>query len=194
MEIEINALTRQNIIVAATAALLALVTVMALLGRAVTPVDAGMAVLLTSARWQEYSLARQARGEAALLQQDARDLQALLAAKHLEPVAAQLLAQRIYANHQAPGTPVTLPARKALIGAAQDAALAAAGSEPVAQAIDAYNVAKQRIELLAEAGPASEIGSGGSGLLPEGTPRDRGPAPALGSQPGVAQPTGMARP
>ena len=103
MEIEINALTRQNIIVAATAALLALVTVMALLGRAVTPVDAGMAVLLTSARWQEYSLARQARGEAALLQQDARDLQALLAAKHLEPVAAQLLAQRIYANHQAPG-------------------------------------------------------------------------------------------
>ena len=30
-----------------------------------------------------------------------------------------------------------------------------------------------------------------SGLPPEGTPSDRGPAPALGSQPGVAQPTGI---
>jgi hypothetical protein len=194
MEIEINALTRQNIIVAATAALLALVTVMALLGRAVTPVDAGMAALLTPARWQEYRLARQARGEATLLQQDAMALQALLAARHLEPVAAQLLAQRIYANHQGQGTAVTLPARKALIAAAQDAALAAAGSEPVAQAIDAYNTAKQRIELLAQAGPASGIGPGEVGLPSESTPSDGGVAPASGSRPSVAQPTGSARP
>ncbi len=158
MEIEISPPTRYRLAMLVGGTLLVLIVALAFFGRTITPTLAGTPVLLTSARWQSFNLARETKAEVALLVRDAKDLEGLLSAPHLEPVAAQLLAQRIYADHQATGTAVTLPARKALILAAQEVALAAAGSETKEQALAAYDAARERIELLdADSRPASSL-------------------------------------
>jgi hypothetical protein len=98
-------------------------------GRLVTPMEAGRAVLLTPDRWQAGKLARQARQETVQLYRDTQALLTLLAEPTPDPVAAMLLAQGIYARHRS-GTSATGVARQALITAAEATASAAAGSRP----------------------------------------------------------------
>ena len=119
-----------------------------LLGAAITPVDAqGGPVLLTAGRWTAARLARQANTETAALVQDAAELRRLLESGHPDPIAAMLLAQRLYAQHRT-GSTATVAARQALIVAAEVTARYAVGAATRQKAIDAYHAAMASIEAL----------------------------------------------
>lgn len=115
-------------------ALALLVSGLLVVGRVVTPVEAGRAVLLTPDRWQAGKLARQARQETVQLHRDTQALLTLLAEPTPDPVAAMLLAQGIYARHRS-GTSATGAARQALITAAEVSAAATTGSRPRDEAL-----------------------------------------------------------
>jgi hypothetical protein len=150
MEIEFGAPGKQHLSAIAIVSAVLLLVALAFLGRAVTPLVDGAPVLLSPVRWQAYGLAREAHAEMLLLQRDIMDLKELLGAPHADPVATLLLAQRIKAtHHEARGTAVTRPARQALILAAQAAAMSASGSEPRANAVEAYNAAFAQVQRLA---------------------------------------------
>ena len=144
--------------------LVALLIGLALLGRAVTPLavdDAKSqprALILTPERWQAARLARQARSETEALRRDVESLRALLDGGAPDPVAAMLLAQRVYTRHRT-GTSAMAAARLALIEAARVTALYASGSAPRQDAIDAFNGAQARLETLQEAAQTVARGS-----------------------------------
>jgi hypothetical protein len=163
MEIEISDLSKQKLTALVVTGGILLIVALALLGRAVTPVIGGAPALLSPARWQAYGLASQARDEIRRLRNDMTELHELLQASYPDPVAALLFAQRIKADHnEVRGTGVTLPARRALILAAEVAALSASGAEPRTKAVEAYNAAlqhMQRLEAMPVAGSLSDPGS-----------------------------------
>jgi hypothetical protein len=97
------------------------------LGKPYTPVtSAGDARLLTWDDWQLLKAERQYDTEREVLRSDADALTALLN-QNPDPVAAQLLAQRIK-QHTASGQAALQPARTALLQAAQDVASWTAGA------------------------------------------------------------------
>ena len=145
---EIRLEPRQLRLFIAILALLMLVG-LGLTGRLVTPSEEGEAVILTPARWTAFRLARQAREETKRLVDDASRLQALLEEDATDPVKAMLLAQRIYANHNA-GSSATASARQALINAAEIAARSATGELPRQDAVFAFHEALSRIERLTQ--------------------------------------------
>lgn len=150
MEIELGAWPARRAVLGWLAAL-ALVG-LACLGRGVTPVEAGRPAALTPARWAAAGLVRQVHAETERLQRDAGALRASLAAPgNPDPVAAMLLAQRLYAGHRQ-GAPATAGARQALIDAAATAARYASGGAARDQAVAALNEALARIQALAPAG------------------------------------------
>ena len=106
------------------------------LGYGVTPVEADQLVLLTPERWQAAGLARQAMAEVVVIQRDLGSLNQLLAGENPDPVAAMVLAQRIYANHKT-GTSATATVRTTLIDAAVRTARYATGTEERNDAVDA---------------------------------------------------------
>ena len=106
------------------------------LGYGVTPVEADQLVLLTPERWQAAGLARQAMAEVVVIQRDLGSLNQLLAGENPDPVAAMVLAQRIYANHKT-GTSATATVRTTLIDAAERTARYATGTEERNDAVDA---------------------------------------------------------
>lgn len=127
--------------------IVALLLLFGVLGRLVTPVEAGEARVLTPARWHAIRLARQAARETEALYQDARDLRGMLARGRPSPVDAMLLAERIYARHRE-GTSATGPAREALIAAAEAAARFATGAASREEAVAAANRAFALLEGL----------------------------------------------
>ncbi len=130
------------------AAALLVVIGFGLLGAAVTPVDAqGKPMLLTAQRWTAARLARQAKAETEALVKDASELRRLLERDHPDPIAAMLLAQRLYAEHRT-GSTATVAARQALIAAAEVTARYAVGAASRQEAIDAYRAAMSSIEAL----------------------------------------------
>ena len=144
MELDLTRITWPVVV----AALLVVAIGFGLLGAAVTPVDAqDEPVLLTSQRWTAARLARQASAETAALVQDAAKLRRLLEREHPDPIAAMLLAQRIYAGHRT-GSTATVAARQAIIVAAEVAARYAVGAATHQEAIDAYHAAIASIEAL----------------------------------------------
>jgi hypothetical protein len=150
MEIEVGVLSKQRLAAVAGVGVALLLVALAFLGRAVTPTTGGVPMMLSPARWQAYGLAREAHGEILRLQNDVADLKGLLEAAHPDPVAALLFAQRVKATHsETRGTAVTLPARRALLLAAETAALSASGAEPRAKAIETYNAALEQVQRLA---------------------------------------------
>ena len=132
----------------AAVALLLVALGLGLLGARVTPVEGGEPQLLTAGRWTAARLARQANAETRTLVADADDLGELLARDHPDPIAAMLLAQRIYAEHRA-GSTATVAARQRLIAAAEVAARYAVGAASRQDAIAAYNAAQRSIQSLA---------------------------------------------
>ena len=144
MELDLTRITWPVVAVA----LLVVVIGFGLLGAAVTPVDArGQPVLLTAQRWTAARLARQANAETEALVKDATELRRLLEQEHPDPIAAMLLAQRLYAEHRT-GSTATVAARQALIAAAEVAARYAVGAATRQEAIDAYHAAMTSIEAL----------------------------------------------
>jgi len=101
MEIEIGLMDGDQEKVLASV-ILTIVTLvgLALLRRAVIPVEAREPAILTPERWQAAAQARRARAETAQLQRDAMALRALLERPDPDPVQAMLLAQRVYAHHR----------------------------------------------------------------------------------------------
>lgn len=145
-------------------AFLAIILIMALLlfglvGKLVTPVHAQEARLLTPDRWTAYKLQRLARKETVHIVADARELRKILGSDEPDPVAAMLLAQRIYADHLN-GSSATAAARGALIAAAEAAVRATVGEIPRTEAVSAFNSALQRIEALGTtAEPVAPMGA-----------------------------------
>jgi len=133
-------------IVVATATLLVLCGT-ALLGHVVSPAEAGSPVLLRPEIWQAAALARKAAAETVVLQRDLVQLHALLEDESTQPVAAMLLAQRIYAN-QKNGTSATATARNALIDAAETNARYASGAAKRNDAIQRLTIAQRQADLL----------------------------------------------
>ncbi len=144
MEVELR---REHIWAAGSLGLLFVLLAMLLVGRAITPYDGGRAQVLSPARWQALRLERQAVRELRALYADLDDLRQMLEPGRPNAVDAMLLAQRIYAAHRT-GTVATRAARMALIQAAEQAARYAAGEISRAEAVDAYNLARERIETL----------------------------------------------
>ena len=143
MELDLSRLTWPIII----AALLAILIALAVFGAVVTSAQAGDPELISPDRWTAARLARQAQAEAQALMHDASQLRNLLEANQPEPVAAMLLAQRIYAVHRK-GTSATGGARQALIYAAEISARYAVGELPRQAAVTALNDALNRIEPI----------------------------------------------
>ena len=140
---------------AVAAILLVILIGLGLLGAAVTPVDAqGQPMLLTAQRWTAARLARQANAETEALVQDATELRRLLEGEHSDPIAAMLLAQRLYAEHRT-GSTATVAARQALIAAAEVTARYAVGGATRQEALDAYHAAMASIEALSPAPSAT---------------------------------------
>ena len=133
---------------AVAAILLVILIGLGLLGAAVTPVDAqGQPMLLTAQRWTAARLARQANAETESLVKDAAELRRLLEREHPDPIAAMLLAQRLYAEHRT-GSTATVAARQRLIAAAEATARYAVGAATRQEALDAYQAAMASIEAL----------------------------------------------
>ena len=129
--------------------LLVLLVSFGLLGAAVTRAGA-QAELLTPTRWTAAALARQAQAETSRLLADAEALRDLLEQERPDPVAAMLLAQRLYARHR-DGVSATAGARQALIMAAETAARYAVGEAGRALALADFQAAIGLIVTLAEA-------------------------------------------
>ena len=127
----------------------------AILGAAVTPAGA-QAQVMTPDRWTAFALARQARTETEALLTDAGALRAMLEQDRPDPVAAMLLAERLYARHNQ-GTSATGGARQALITAAEATARFAVGELPRQAAAEDFNVASSLIETLVKAPPSSAM-------------------------------------
>lgn len=104
-----------------------IVVALFVLGHFVTPVEAQTPQMLTPERWQAAALARKAAAEVVRIDGDMVLLADLLEVGKPEPVAAMLLAQRVYARHRE-GTSATAPVRLALIAAAEAAARYASGA------------------------------------------------------------------
>ena len=144
MKLDLTRITRPVVV----ALLLAVLIGFGLLGAAVTPVDAqGEPMLLTAQRWTAARLARQANAETEALVKDAEELRRLLERGHPDPIAAMLLAQRLYAEHRT-GSTATVTARQALIAAAEVIARYAVGAATRQDAIDAHHAAMTSIEAL----------------------------------------------
>jgi len=143
MELDLSRLTWPILV----AALLAILIALAVFGAVVTSAQAGEPTLISPDRWTAARLARQAQAEAQALMHDASQLRNILEADKPEPVAAMLLAQRLYAAHRQ-GTSATGGARQALIYAAETSARAAVGELSRQNAITALNDALDRIEPL----------------------------------------------
>jgi len=143
MELDFSRLSWPTLI----ATLLAVLVVLAVFGAMVTPAQAGEPELISPDRWTAARLARQAQAEAQALMHNASQLHDLLEADQPEPVAAMLLAQRIYAVHRE-GTSATGSARLALISAAEFSARYAVGELPRQTAVTALNNALERIGPL----------------------------------------------
>ncbi len=147
MQIEIG-LSQGKVTIAVLAVIvLSVLAAVALLGKVVTPLKTGKETLLTPERWQAAALERAAHTETEVLQEDYTNLRTLLEQDSLDPVAAMLLAQRIYADNRS-GTSATATARQSLIDAAAVTAQFAAGSANQASAVTALNQALTRIEML----------------------------------------------
>jgi hypothetical protein len=124
MEITINRTTLSGILV--FVAILSLLGLGAL-GKPYTPVTAaGDANLLTWDDWQLFKVEQRYTAEREVLRVDADALGSLLN-QNPDPVAAQILAQRI-ARHTAEGESALLSARSALLQTAQDVASWTAGA------------------------------------------------------------------
>ena len=121
------------------------------LGYGVTPVEADQLVLLTPERWQAAGLARQAMAEVVVIQRDLGSLNQLLAGENPDPVAAMVLAQRIYANHKT-GTSATATVRTTLIDAAERTARYATGTEERNDAVDALREVEGQLVWLTRNG------------------------------------------
>jgi len=141
---EINLNLRQLVLGAAA---VCLVVLLAVVGRAVTPVAEGSPVVLTPERWEAAALARKAGAEIVRLEADGGALHAMVAADPPDAVQAMLLAQRIYAG-QRTGTAATATARAALVDAAAAVARYAGGGLTRQAAIEAVNAALERIQAL----------------------------------------------
>lgn len=142
MEISLN--LRQLILGAAIACL---VTLLALVGQAVTPVAEGSPLVLTPERWEAAALARKAGAEIVRLEADGRALHSAVVVEPPDAVQAMLLAQRIYAGQRS-GTAATATARAALVDAAAAVARYAGGGLTRQSAIEAVNAALERIRAL----------------------------------------------
>jgi|WetSurMetagenome_2_1015567.scaffolds.fasta_scaffold44105_2 hypothetical protein len=117
---------------------------LASLGKSFTPWTENGSVPLLS--WQDWQLAKAERlfeSEREILRADVTAITALLN-KNPDPVAAQLLTQRIE-GHTSSGAPILLSARTALMGAAQALASWSAGALDRESAIVSLQAA---IELL----------------------------------------------
>lgn len=148
MEIEIGLPGRSHWLTAAAIGCFALVLAgLALLGRAVSPVESGRLVVLSPERWQAAGLQRQALAETQKLQEDVTALHGLLDATQPDPVQAMLLAERVFAR-QREGTSATAAARQAVTDAAAEAARYMTGASSRQQALDAYAAALARVEML----------------------------------------------
>ncbi len=100
---------------------------LAVLGRSYSPVnDAGEARVLSWSDWQLAKAEKRFEAERSVLRQDVDELAALLNGTP-DPVAAQLLAQRI-GQHAAAGEAILQSARGAVLQAAQDVASWSAGA------------------------------------------------------------------
>lgn len=143
MELDLTRITWPAVL----AVLLAVLIGLGVLGTAVTPITAGEPILLTPQRWTAARLARQARRETEVLLHDAQDLRRLLESEHPDPVAAMLLAQRLYAEHRA-GSSATVSARQSLIAAAEITARYAVGAVTRQEAIATYAAALTSIQAL----------------------------------------------
>jgi hypothetical protein len=148
VEIEIGLPGRSHWLTAAAIGFLALALAgLALLGRAVSPVESGHLVVLSPERWQAVGLQRQALAETQKLQEDISALHGLLEAGQPDPVQAMLLAERVFAR-QREGTSATAAARQAVTDAAAEAARYMTGASTRQQALDAYAGAVARVEVL----------------------------------------------
>ncbi len=100
---------------------------LAVLGRSYSPAnEAGEARVLSWSDWQLAKAEKRFEAERSVLRQDIDELAALLNATP-DPVAAQLLAQRI-GQHASAGESILQPARVAVLQAAQDVASWSAGA------------------------------------------------------------------
>ena len=100
---------------------------LAVLGRSYSPVnEAGEARVLSWSDWQLAKAEKRFDVERSILRQDVDELTALLNGTP-DPVAAQLLAQRIGQNAAA-GEAILQPARTAVLQAAEDVASWSAGA------------------------------------------------------------------
>lgn len=142
----------------------ALVVGLAVLGHAVSPVEAGRPLALTPERWLAAILARQANAEIARLATDMQTLQDTLAKEPPDAIRAMTLAQRIYAAHRT-GTAATALARQTLIAAAEAVARYAAGGLERNAAIMALNAALERLKAITS---TPDAGSEGRRSAPEG--------------------------
>ena len=165
-------LSRTQLIITSTLALVFLLAGLSVIGSRVTPVVAGEPVLLTPARWTAAALARQTRTETDRIYADAEALATLLDAPRTDPVTAMLLAQGIYAR-QRNGTSATAPARQALIAAAEAAARYAAGTLSERELILIVEEALYRLSRLLAADEPETTGGSLSIQLPDrnGAPR-----------------------
>jgi hypothetical protein len=93
MELDLSRLSWPILI----ATLLAILIALAVFGAMVTTAQGGEPILISPERWTAARLARQAQAEAQALMHDASQLRNLLEADQPDPVAAMLLAQRLYA-------------------------------------------------------------------------------------------------
>jgi hypothetical protein len=120
MEIELDFRKNKSTFWMAALALLIFVMVFGLaqIGRNVTPVDAaGNATLLGWSDWQLFKAERIYTSEIAILRGDVTELAAMLDQQNPNPVAAQLLADRV-SRHAADGDPSLATARLAVSTAA----------------------------------------------------------------------------
>lgn len=154
MEIDFNARVRRD---AAGGLLVCLLSAVLILGRSVTPVEAGRPQALTPERWQAAALARKAHAEIARLLVDVQTLHTVAAQEPPDAIAAMTLAQRIYAAHRN-GTAATAPARQNLITAAETVARYAAGGVERQTALAAVNTALERLRALAPRPPEQPDG------------------------------------
>ena len=142
MEITINRNTINGILV-----IMAILFLLGLgaLGKPYTPITAtGDASLLTWDDWQLFKAERRYTAEREVLRVDADALGSLLN-QNPDPVAAQILAQRI-ARHTAEGEAALLSARSALQQTAQDVASWTAGALDRDTAVESLQTASDLLK------------------------------------------------
>lgn len=143
MEIEIPLPVRKIQIALLGLAVLLGLAGLGAVGRFVSPLEDGRPRPMSWADWEAWKARRAFRDDIRRLREDAEALAVLLNGDP-DPVRAQILAERIFARHRE-GTPLSAPAREALMAAARAAVRWSVGAADRAEAVRAYEEAAARI-------------------------------------------------